>query len=195
MSFSRRFFILGAGALITKAFVSKAAAYADRTRRPLLVQPDKFERDLFIYLEDGLITLGKLQMVEEVPVPTWRQYFELSIGRRIETAEDIEFIERTNGVLEEDLDKPMNGFSWESQWEYRFGPAARAFQLLEGLDLGDLTRQPNRTAWRKPLEFVEGGFHPGDDSRVVRADDPVTASLLQARLIELGTGLRLLPAP
>ena len=43
----------------------------------------------------------------------------------------------------------------------------------------------------EPLDFVEGGFHPGDDSRVVLAEDPVTASLLQARLIELGTGIRL----
>jgi len=190
MSISRRFFMFGAGALITKAFVSRAVAHADRTSRPLLVPPDTIERDLIIYPDDGLISLGKLQVVEEVPVPTWRRYFELSVGRRIETAADIDLVECMHDVREEDLDEEMDGFAWESQWEYRFSPTARAFQLLEGLDLGDLKEQ-SRTAWRKPLDFVEGGFHPGDDSRVVLAEDPVTASLLQARLIELGTGIRL----
>jgi hypothetical protein len=186
--------MFGAGALITKAFVSKAVAYAGRTSRPLLVPPDTVERDLFLYQDDGLISLGEFQVVMEVPVPTWRQFFELSVGRPIETAADIELVACMDDLREEDLDEEMDGYTWESAWEYRFSPTARAFELLEGLDLGDLKRQPGRTAWRKPLEFVEGGFHPGDDSRVVLAEDPVTASLLQARLIELRTGLQLVPS-
>jgi hypothetical protein len=128
-----------------------------------------------------------------MPVTTWRQFFELSVGRPIETAADIELIASMDDVREEDLDNERDEFIRESQWEYRISPTARAFQLLEGLDLGDLRRQPGKTARRKPLEFVKGGFHPGDDSRVVLAEVPVTASLLQARLVELGTGLRLVP--
>ena len=57
MSISRRFFLVGAGALITTSFVSKAVAYAERTGQPLLMTPDRIEGELFIY-GDGRISLG-----------------------------------------------------------------------------------------------------------------------------------------
>ena len=73
---------------------------------------------------------------------------------------------------EDELDKEMDGYTWESQWEYRFSPTARAYQLLKGLDLGDLERPSSKTAWREPLLLIEGGFHPSDDSRWCRRGTP-----------------------
>ena len=72
MSVSRRFFLVGAGALITTSFVSKAVAYAERTSRPLLVTPDCTEGELFIY-GDGRISLGPFSLEDNEAVPTWRE--------------------------------------------------------------------------------------------------------------------------
>ena len=44
--------------------------------------------------------------------------------------------------------------------------------------------------WKGQLIFNEF-LRPGDNSRVVNAEDDVTLSLLQARLIELGLPYRL----
>jgi hypothetical protein len=44
--------------------------------------------------------------------------------------------------------------------------------------------------WRGQLIF-DDFLRPGDSSRVVNAEDTVTLSLLQARLIELGLPYRL----
>jgi hypothetical protein len=195
MSISRRFFLVGAGALITTSFVSKAVAYAEQTSRPLLVTPDRIEGELFIY-GDGRISLGPFSLEDNEPIPTWRQYLAQRIGRPIETRSDI-IASGYPDLTEQELDTLLDGYSWADNWEYMRSPTARAYRLLHSLDLGLLRHRPGYTREENSLTFIES-FHPGDSSHVVFAGvpetemlDPVTASLLQARLVELGTGLRL----
>ena len=190
MSTSRRFFLVGAGALITTSFVSKAVAYAERTSKPLLVTPDRTEGELFIY-EDGRISLGPFK-----PVPTWRQYIAQRIGKPIETISDA-IAAGYEDLTEQELDTLLDEFGWADNWEYMRSPNARAYRLLDSLDLGLLRHRRGYTREENSLTFIQS-FHPLDNSHVVFAQvpetemlDPVTASLLQARLIELGTGLRL----
>src|SRR5215472_15695364 len=195
MSISRRFFLVGAGALITASFVSKAAAYAKRTSRPLLVTPDRIEGELFIY-SDGRISLGPFSLEDNEPIPTWRQYLAQRIGRPIETMSDVVAAGYPE-LTEQELDTLLGAFDWGDSWEYGRSKTARAYWLLESLDLGLLRHRPGYTQNYNPLTFVQS-FHPMDSSHVVFAGDqetldPVTASLLQARLVELGTGLRLVP--
>src|SRR5262249_16210047 len=100
-------------------------------------------------------------------------------------------------IPEEDFDISVDDDFWADTWEIERCPTARAYRLLDRLDLGLLRHRPGHTREQNPLTFIES-FHPGDSSHVVFAEDPdtemldpVTASLLQARLVELGTRLRL----
>jgi len=196
VSINRRFFLVGAGALITTNFVSKAVAYANRTSRPLLVKPDRIEGELFIY-GDGRISLGPFRLFDDEPIPTWRQYLAQRIGRPIESESDI-IAAGYDDFSEQELDTRLDAFSWEQEWQCKRSPTARAYRLLDNLDLGLLRHRPGYTWEPNSLTFIQT-FNPGDCSHVVFAEDqerpetldPVTASLLQARLVELGTGLRL----
>ena len=195
MPLGRRFFMVGAGALITGHFVSRAVAHAKRTSRPFLVTPDRIEEELFVY-DDGRISLGRYSPVATEPVPTWREYVAEQSGRPIETISDA--IAAGYDLTEEELDRRLDPFGWEQIWQCQRSPTARAYKLLDGMDLGALRHRTRYTRKQNSLLFTES-FHPLDASHVVFAEDEdhpetvdlVTVSLLQARLVELGTGLRL----
>jgi hypothetical protein len=121
------------------------------------------------------------------------------IGRPIETRADL-IASGYEDLTEPELDTLLGEYSWADNWEHTRGPTARAYRLLDSLDLGLLRHRPNLTRKQNPLTFIQG-FHILDISYVVSAEDratkrldPVTAALLQARLVELGTGLRLVRA-
>ena len=86
MSSGRRFFLIGAGALITSGFVSKVTAHVEKMGRPLLARPDRSDYELY-RLEDGLLSLGPYKHVIEVPVPSWREFLPErdSPSRRVPT--------------------------------------------------------------------------------------------------------------
>ena len=69
---------------------------------------------------------------------------------------------------------------WEDWFDIKGGPLAKAYHLLQRIDLG-----PQRDSARGPLlEFNVGG-HPGDNTHYVNAKDMLSLSLLQARLVDL----------
>ena len=49
MSISRRFFLIGSGAVVTEAFVKDAVRFVERRSRPLLIKPDRVETELCYY--------------------------------------------------------------------------------------------------------------------------------------------------
>ena len=152
MSVSRRFFMIGAGALITSAFVSRAVAHAERTSQPLLITPDRLEGDLFVY-GDGRISLGPFRLDDDEPVPTWREYLTRRIGQPIRTMADIVDTDYSD-LSGEELDSLMDGYSWEESWEYERSPTAKAYRLLDKLDLGPLRHRPGHTRQQNPLTFI-----------------------------------------
>ena len=174
MSVSRRFFMYGAGALVTPGFATRAAAYAERTGRPLLITPDAVEGELHFF--DDMISLGP---PEAVPTSlTWLEYLTRYEGAV--NASDVARLLDAHGVDEEWLDREIDlteGGPW--------CPFANAYRLLDGLGLGPIRRPSGRSGWLDGLEFVNCYFTH------VAAKDPVVRALLQARLIELGTGLKL----
>ena len=66
-------------------------------------------------------------------------------------------------------------------------PNARAYRLLENLDLGPSLTGQDAVG---ELRFMDGPC-PGNDYLGVEAADEATISLLQKRLNELDTGIRL----
>ena len=188
MGISRRFFLIGSGAIITSAFVKDAARFVDRTSRPLLIKPDQAETELFYYdLPDGgaSITVGEWQDIDDAAAPrTWRDYYTNIEGRDLGDPAEL------HRLSVKQLDDPMPDESWQDAWDYDWSPHAQAYKLLQALDLGPLQKRAGLRLWKGQLLFEEN-LRPFDHSRVVNAEDAITLSLLQARLIELGLPYRL----
>jgi hypothetical protein len=85
-----------------------------------------------------------------------------------------------------DFDKPMSVRYWEDWYDIEGGPLARAYHLLQKIDLG-----PERGSERGPLLEFNNGSHPGDSTHYVNAKDMLSLSLLQARLIDLGMPIKI----
>jgi hypothetical protein len=184
MIVGRRFFLYGAGALTTLSFARRAAAYAERHSAPLLVQPDHTAESLYV-TEKGYFYLGRPDFPE---TPTWRTYFE----RYTRQAIDDKLMECWDLKNDDDLDETMKPWIWEGYCTNKFAPNVLAYRKLLALRRGDSAQPDSKSGWPKGIDFFEG-FNPGNSSLFARAKDPVAISLLQARLIELGTGLEVVP--
>jgi hypothetical protein len=186
--FDRRQFLIGAaGSLLTTAFVRKAKIFSLRNDEPLLTPPvRKAEETLFInsgFRDDASwrLSLGPID-VEAPPPPTWREHLA-SLGVPLGTEEDVRRACGARGMEPEELDARVNGFSWQDRWDNFAGPQARAFHLLKSVDLGPVDSPLRREG---EIIFEEFGGGPGNGYTWVDLGDDLTASLLQARLIELG---------
>jgi hypothetical protein len=185
MPITRRFFLYGgAGALTTISFAKRAAAYAERRSTPLLIQPDHATESLYV-TEDGYFYFGRPDFPE---TPTWRGYFEDYTRQFI----DDHLMECFNLKNDNALDNAMNPGIWEDYCSNKLAPNALAYHKLLAFKLGDSARPHNKSGWSEGINFIDG-FNPGNNSLFARARDAVAISLLQARLIELGTGLEIVP--
>ncbi len=176
---SRRGFLIGAGGLLTAAFVKDAGAFFRQTKQPLLATPPQVAETLCWYDNgDGLLlTLG--DYVDCPPPPTWREFFT-SKGIRHRTEQQVCRIWDNHGIGPEDYDEPVDEYYWETLFDTEFGPCAKAYRLLRRLDLGPALQSGSQAH----LEFNKGDV--GDEDRLwVSASDQLALSLLQARLIDL----------
>jgi hypothetical protein len=180
---SRRGFLIGAGSLLTTAFVKDARSFIDRTSQPLLASPPEVIQTLHWYGEhgeDGMgcqLALGPWTFYP--PAPTWREFF-VSEGIPHQTDKEIEKICSWHAIEPGEFDKPVQRRYWEDWFDCTGGPCARVYQLLEKIDLG-----PERNSGCGPLLEFHEGFRPGDNTFAVNAKDMLSLSLLQARLIDL----------
>jgi hypothetical protein len=89
---SRRGFLIGAGALLTTAFVKDARSFIRQTSQPLLASPSQVVETMYwheIPDEGYQLTLGPWSFAP--PPPTWRVFF-VSEGIPHQTDEDVEEI-------------------------------------------------------------------------------------------------------
>jgi hypothetical protein len=182
----RRRFLIGAGGLLTAAFVRKASAFSRRLGEPLVLPTArKPEETLYVYWQDWKdyakwrVSLGPNQPFAP-PAPTWREHL-CNLGHRLETSEEIARVCNEENVRPEELDKRLSG--WEDTWDNFTGPQAKAHHLLKKLDLGAAGSKLRQAG---EIIFEEFGGGPGNCYTWVESKDDLTVSLLQARLIELG---------
>ena len=177
---SRRGFLIGAGSLLTAAFVSDARSFIRRTNQPLLASPSQVVETMYwheIPDEGYQLTVGPWTFAP--PPPTWREFF-VREGIPHRTDKEIEKICRSHLIEPGDFDRAMSKPYWEDWFDITGGPLARAYHLLENIDLG-----PTRGSGRGPLLEFNVGSHPGDSTHYVNAKDMLSLSLLQARLVDL----------
>jgi hypothetical protein len=184
--FSRRGFLIGTGGLLTMAFVRDARAFIRRKEAPLLAAPPRTAHTLYWDWPDGL-DQPQLFLDEEPEViapepPTWRVFLSSMVDAKDYTASEIKLRLEQLGFEPSQLDEEMDESWWEMHYDRISGPSAKAYRLLERIDLGpDL----GRTGDGPHLDFVEGGGNPFDYSLHVHPSDMLALSLLQARLIDL----------
>ena len=179
---SRRGFLIGAGSLLTTAFVSDARSFIRRTSQPLLASPPQVSQTMYWYEipdEGYQLSLGEWTM-NAPPPPTWREFF-VNRGTPLGTEAEIIAVCNEYYIGPEDFEKPVNESYWREYWEIEENPCTKAHRLLSKIDFG-----PKLGSARGPLlEFHEGDNHPGSSDIWVNAKDHLSLSLLQARLIDL----------
>jgi hypothetical protein len=198
---TRRGILIGAGAVVTGAFVKKATAFSRTTGEPLILPRGKRPAEtLYIYEQDcegwrdheygeapyyrcgkWRVSCGPNQPFAPPP-PTWREHLR-SLGHRLDTVADVKRVLAEESLTPEELDSPLDGFGWEDMWDNFNGPQAKAYHLLKGLDLGSHDSELRQAG---EVIFEGSGGAPGNTYTWVELKDDLTASLLQARLIELG---------
>ena len=147
---------------------------------PLLASPSQVVETMYwheIPDEGYQLTLGPWSFAP--PPPKWREFF-VSEGIPHQTDKEIEKICSSHCIEPADFDKPVQRRYWEDWFDITGGPLARAYHLLQSIDLG-----PKRNSGRGPLLEFNVGSHPGDSTHYVNAKDMLSLSLLQARLIDL----------
>ena len=167
------------------AFVSDARAFIRRKEAPLLAAPPRTAHTLYWDWPDGLdepqlFLDGEPEVIAPQP-PTWRVFLK-SLDAEDYTASGIKLRLEQIGFEPSQLDEEMDESWWEMHYDRISGPSAKAYRLLERIDLGpDLGRRGDGPH----LQFREGGGNQFDYSLHAHASDMLALSLLQARLIDL----------
>ena len=129
---SRRGFLIGAGAVLTTAFVNDARSFIQRTSQPLLASPPQVIETMYwheIPDEGYQLTLGPWSFAP--PPPTWREFF-VSEGIPHRTDNEIEKICSSHCIEPGDFDRPVQRRYWEDWFDITGGPLARAYHLPNG---------------------------------------------------------------
>jgi len=186
MSVTRRQFLLStAGAAvgaIIPSFYHRALEFFEQFEEPLLIPPERVSGDLVVAHINDYPELCLGDPWAEPPEMTFREYFT-----RYEP-EGFATFERDWRRRPEDLDTEIDGDYVFDQWLLRHGPSARAYHYLQSLDLGPALRGREAVGG---LDFLEEWNMAGSNWVAVLPQDEVTLSLLQQRLNDLVTGIRI----
>jgi hypothetical protein len=121
---------------------------------------------------------------------TWEEFANKAYGYSQE--DTVEYLRETLELTKSQAKKYLN-FSADdadvlSWWLRDQSPNALAYRYLEGIDLGPAFGGKGKTAG--DIYFTDG-FHPGNETLWVEVPDLLSISLLQGRLNELDTGIKL----
>jgi hypothetical protein len=155
----------------------------------LLAAPSGIAHTLYWDWRDGFdnpkLYLDGEPQVWAGPPPTWREFLS---SPHLDYYDPTEVKQRLDDVEFDpsQLDNEMNFWWWETHFDTRSGPSARAYNLLEKIDLGPELGGGDGAN----REFNEGGWDPSDISLHIGASDLLALSLLQARLIDLNLPMK-----
>ena len=186
MSITRRQFLLStAGAsvgAIMPDYYFRALQFVEQFGEPLLEPPPRPTKELFAFwdCEEPELCFGNPDT--EIPKLTFREFFNRYEPGGLETFEEYW------GHESKHLDSPVEEeYMWD-HWFMYSGPSAQAHSYLQSLDLGPDLAGPNAVGG---LDFFEDS-NMVSCWRGVRYENDVTLSLLQQRLNDLGTGIKVI---
>ena len=184
MSISRRQFILGTAAgFILPSYFDKIFTYFENTGEALLEIPGDAEIELIADYDLGGCDSYELNLGNphvEPPQMTLREYAIRYFGSEEEWLE-------CNGYEDDDFDRVMDFWEVIDAWERKDSPHARAYRLLESLDLGPEFSGKDAVG---EIRFIDGAC-PGNDYLGTLAPSQLDIALLQKRLNDLDMGIRI----
>ena len=122
---SRRGFLIGAGGLLTAAFVTDAAAFVSQTSSPCSFRRRKLPRPCSgMTMMTGLDADDRQVDVDCPPPPTWREFF-VSKGIPHRTEREANRIWAEHSIEPEDYDEPVDEFWWETSSTLRLARPPR----------------------------------------------------------------------
>jgi hypothetical protein len=182
---TRREFLIGFGAgLILPNWVLKAEQFIENEGRALLELP-AVANDTLTALGNDLGYTLYLNDEQDVPRLTWREMIDRYQLTNGEPLDDYDWTLRQWGY-NDNLDEEVSESIVFDFWLEREGPSVQAYQLLENLPLDNAELDGQLYGG---LTFTHG-FHPGDWTPHVIADDQLTLSLLQRKFNDLGMAIR-----
>ena len=189
----RRQFLIGASTILTTAFVAKAEWFLEKEKAVVpLIKDTTHTPVIYVVKNDFDYELRLNSPDMDFPDDlTYRQALEEYRGVWYPedeplTLSDYKELYYEYGIYPRDIDKPADWEFYLDSWARKDSPNARAYRLLEPLDLFDYDDKQGR--FIGGLQFIDG-CHPGNDYLGVRSSDGLSASLLQARLLELNQNI------
>ena len=189
----RRQFLIGSGAILTSNFIEKADWFLREKSSVVPLVDEKVTDEVLYFVNTGYDYELRLDTIDfDFPTLTLREALELYHGISLPNDRPLKLSEYRelyyeHGVLPSALDKEAD-WDWViDAWARKDSCNARAYHRLEPLDLFDYGDCNGRLIGG--LDFIDG-YHPGNDYLGVRANDALSASLLQARLLELDENVR-----
>ncbi|MFT5501527.1 MAG: hypothetical protein ACI88G_001664 [Woeseiaceae bacterium] len=185
MSISRRQFVLGTAAgLILPSYYDKVLTYFENHDAPLIEIPKRTSLDLYaLDLGSGDYEFNLGSPSSEPPAMTVREFAIHYYGNEDKYREAWCWEEDA----EVDFDAYMDPDVVFEFWARSNSSNAKAYRLLEGLDLEPDLHGDDAVG---EILFIDGPA-PGNDYLGAQATDEVTISLLQKRLNDLDTGIRI----
>lgn len=188
MAVTRRSFLVGAGSIITAAYVKQALAYVSDTGSPMIKNHLAWRVDnpgevktIFCEPFEDYWRLHLGEPMFEIPQPPLLIDNLRFHGYALGTQEQIDAVCADSGWSEKQLFSPMDGYSWEDQWEHTFSPEAQAYEFLQRHKIF-----PHGQLGQREGQIVFESFpNPMSSARWVEARDLLSLTLLQARLNEL----------
>ena len=181
------------GALLTTQFLKEAQWLIANEEKPLLILPKESGiQTLYAAESEGKFALFLGSKPNEYIDPqfTWEEFGNTAWGHS--EVDTIEYLMESLGLCKCQAEERLHERADDSEvfdwWLRHQSPNALAFNHLEGLDLGPEFGRGGITAGG--IRFIDG-FHPGNETLWVEVPDLLSISLLQARLSELGQGIKL----
>ena len=194
---NRRSFLVGSGSILTSAFVDKANWFL-RNKNSVVPFAEAKETANTIYFVDLGHQNFDLRMgtpdygLPDLTFRQWLEKYEYPLNFGLQGDEDInkesfEKLMSWHDVETDQLDEIALFELYHRKWELTDSPFARANLYLRDLDL--FNDSASNGELLGDLEFInEHQMHHGYTLGVA-SEDPLTASLLQARLLELGKNI------
>ena len=194
---NRRSFLVGSGSILTSAFVDKANWFLRNKNSVVPFAEAKENAETLYFVDLGNQNFDLRLGTPEYGLPDltfrqWLEKYEYPLNFGLQGGEGInkESFEKLMGwhdVETDQLDEIAPFELYHKKWELTDSPFARAHFYLRDLDL--FNDSVSNGELLGDLEFIdEHQMHMGYTLGVA-SEDPLTASLLQARLLELGKNI------
>lgn len=190
----RRSFLIGSSAILTSAFVDKADWFLRNKNAvvPFEAVKGSVNKLYFVSVGENCFDLRLGSPEFDYPELSYRQWLskyedpqnrDFLDDRQI-TEANLQRAMGWHGIEADQLDDIAPYELYEREWELNDSSFAKAYKYLRDLDLTN----NNSVAGKKlgNLDFMHEHEMENGHTVGVKSEDPLTASLLQARLIELG---------